>query len=460
MKLNTLNDFFNLISDNNYSNYKLNDNLYSLKFDDFFKEVKENSQNIYANYGTKKRFFIKANNNIFFVKALFSIICSGNIAIPINPDINNEKINELKDKFNIECIIEEKIPDIKLNGNILPDISSKNPAIALFTSGTTGESKLVLMSHENILFNSYSVIESMNISNPKNIGIILPLYHSFALITQLITTFITGGNIYFAPKTKHYNDFSEFILKNNINTLAGVPTNFKMILFGEKKQYPNIEHITIAGASLDKNLAEQISQRFINAELWVGYGLTEAGPRVTAINCKNQKFNQGSVGKPIKGVEISIKDNEILVKSDSNMICYLDDIDSTSNKIINNYLYSGDTGFIDEDGYLYITGRKDDIFISSGEKISPILIEKILNNHPDIINSAVFGENDSIIGQKIIALVKLKNNIKSKDLLIHCSKLLDKHQIPHKFFKVNELPMTPNGKIMRRELPLWKKEKI
>ncbi|MFN8577058.1 MAG: class I adenylate-forming enzyme family protein [Candidatus Sericytochromatia bacterium] len=455
---NTLDQILENLNNKKYSNYIINDGLESISFFDFFSRVKENISSIKV---SSKRFFIKANNDIFFIESLFSIIFSGNIAIPINPEFTKEKIDFLKEKFNIDYIIYDSFPKINENNNDFK-ISSETPALAIFTSGTTGEAKAVLMSHKNILFNAYSVIKTMNISNPENIGIILPLYHSFALITQLITSFITGANIYLLPKTNNYKDFSDFIIKNKINTMAGVPTNFKMLLFGENKEYPNVKHITIAGASLDKKLAEKIHKSFFNSEIWVGYGLTEAGPRVTAINYNDPKFHNGSVGKSINGVEIIVKDNDILINSKSNMICYLDDKDSTDKKIIDSYLYSGDTGYIDEDGYLYITGRKDDIFISSGEKISPLIIEKVLNYHPNIVNSAIFGEYDDILGKRIIAVVKLKDEsiIKAKDLLLHCSNLLEKHQIPHKFFKTNELPMTPNGKIMRRELPKCQKEKI
>lgn len=462
MRLKTLQDFLDNQS-NEYNNSLIKDNSSSLSFKNLFQKIKLNSQNIYNNFGTQKRFLIAANNNIFFTEALLSVICSGNIAIPVNPELNENQISQLINKFHIDYYIKDKLPDISNKDlNPLPDLLPETPALALFTSGTTGEAKLVVMSHENILFNAYSVIKTMNLSKPENLGLILPLYHSFALITQLITTLLTGGNIFFAGNNKYYDELSEFIIKNQINTIAGVPTNFKMLLFGQDKKYDSVKHITVAGASLDKNLAEEIKKSFFNAEIWVGYGLTEAGPRVTAINYNDPKFLKGSVGKPINEVEIKLLNNEILVKSQSNMIEYLDDSDATNKKINHGYLYSGDTGFIDEEGYLYITGRKDDIFMSGGEKISPLLIEKVINHHPDIANCAVFGEEDQIMGKRIIAVIKLKEEkkIRAKELLIHCSGLLDKNQIPHKFFKTEELPMTPNGKIMRKELPLCRKEKI
>ncbi len=456
-------DFFELltklaVSDN--SNFIKDENSIST-FSELARESIANAKKIFANFGTGKRFFISADHSVFFVEAFLSVAASGNIAIPVNPSLPTEQLKDLAHKFKIDYIIEDHYPQMKKIFKI-PELSGDNGAMALLTSGSTGDSKAVVLSHLNILANAASVIESMNIENPGTVALMLPLYHSFALVTQMVTTLLTGGQILMVPDFELPGELIKFIIQNQINTIAGVPTSFKLLLMGNTLKFEHLKHITIAGAALDAALSVEIKKAFPNASLWVGYGLTEAGPRVTAISDNQPEFVHGSVGKPIKGVELKIIDDEVLVKSPSIMVKYLDDKKTTAKKIIDGWLHTGDLGRLDENGHLYITGRKDDIFISGGEKISPLAIERILNKHPDIFSSAVSGENDPIMGSRIIALLQLRESkkIKIRDVIEHCQKHLEHHLVPHKFFKVNALPLTPNGKLKRKELPLCQKEKI
>jgi long-chain acyl-CoA synthetase len=429
----------------------------TLSFNEVFSNAINLAKSIYAIKGKGNRLLVPAFHNIRFVQTLLAIIFSGNIAVPVNPNLPAEQLKKITDKFKIE-----NIPDFVKQGDFLPEIKPDDPALVILTSGSTGEPKAVSLTHHGILANALSVIKSMGLEKPGKIAIMLPLYHSFALVTQLITTLISGGQIYLVPEFKFPGELIQFINDNKIETLAGVPTNFKMILMGNELVFSLVKHITVAGAALEPVFAQRIKKAFPNASLWVGYGLTEAGPRVTAINDSEPAFKLGSVGKPIEDVEIKIKNHQVLVKSPSVMAGYLDDQKTTSEKIIAHWLYTGDLGQIDKNGYLFISGRKDDIFISGGEKISPLSIEKIINKYPGVNTSAVYGEPDSILGNKIIALIQTKENVimKPKDLLLHCRKFLENFLVPHKFMKVTSLPLTANGKLQRKELSQCQKEKL
>lgn len=434
-----------------------------------FSEILNNSQklakNIYSGTGksdSPKRILIPAFHSKLFVESLLAVMFSGNLAIPVNPFLTQGQLKKIKRKFKINYILDKSFPEPGKKKGKLPEIYPDDPAFALLTSGSTGEPKAVALTQKNIFSNAFSVIKTMKLENPGKIAIILPLYHSFALVTQLITTLITGGQIFMAPDFKFPGELINFIRDNQIETLAGVPTNFKLLLMGNELSFESVKHITIAGSSLDPVFAENINKAFPNAKLWVGYGLTEAGPRVTAINDSEPAFKFGSVGKPVAQVMVKIENNEVLVKSPSIMKGYLDDQKTTDQKIIAQWLHTGDLGRIDENGYLYIKGRKDDIFSSGGEKISPLTIERILNKHPAIHSSAVYGKPDSILGNKIIALIQFREDLSVRpgDLLVHCQKYLENYLIPHKFMKVESLPLTSNGKLQRKELPLCQKEKL
>jgi long-chain acyl-CoA synthetase len=431
-----------------------------------FSEIITNAlilaRSIYSNIGKNKRIAVPAFHSVRFVESLLAVMFSGNICIPVNPHLTPEQLKKIVWKFKIDDVIDQSFSGTETGNISLPEIIPEDIAIALLTSGSTGEPKAVALTQQNIFSNALSVIKSMKLENPGKVAIILPLYHSFALVTQLITTLITGGSIYMVPEFKFPGELINFIRDNNIETIAGVPTNFKLLLMGNELIFESVKHITIAGSSLDPGFAENIKKAFPNSEIWVGYGLTEAGPRVTAINDSEPQFKLGAVGRPVDRVQVKINNHEVIVKGPSIMKEYLDDPLTTSEKITNKWLHTGDLGFLDQEGYLYIKGRKDDIFSSGGEKISPLTIERIINKYPEVHSSAVYGEEDSILGNKIIALVQLKEGklLRPKDLLEHCRKYLENYFVPHKFFKVTSLPLTPNGKLQRKELPKCPKEKF
>jgi long-chain acyl-CoA synthetase len=447
---------------NKYDKCFIKDQTGKSSFSEIFINSSDLAKNIFSQNGKNKRYLIPAYHNTFFVESLLAVILSGNIAIPVDPDLTGEHLKKITKKFKIDFIFDKPFPASENQADMLPEIKPDDSVLALLTSGSTGEPKAVVSTIRNILSNAFSVITTMQLENPGKVAIILPLYHSFALVTQLITTLITGGQIFMTPDFKFPGELIDFIVENQIETIAGVPTNFKMLLMGNGIKFESVKHITVAGAALDPVFADNMKNSFPNAKIWVGYGLTEAGPRVTAINDSEPEFKLGSVGRPIDKVDIKIKNNEVLVKGPSIMKGYLDDQKTTYRKIINEWLYTSDLGKIDENGYLYIIGRKDDVFNSGGEKISPLTIERVLNKHPAIHFSAVYGETDPVLGNKIIALIQTEENVSllPKDLLIYCKKHLENYLIPHKFMKVKSLPLTSNGKLQRKELPLCQKKKL
>lgn len=410
-------------------------------------------------FGKNHRFLIYAHNSVSFAKELLSIIYSENLPLVVNPHYSEKKIQQLIEKFKVNFVVNNN--ELKIINAEQSEKVFLGACIGIFTSGSTGDEKAVILKNEALLANVKAVIETMNLHEPENVGVLLPMYHSFALVTQFFTTLLTGGKIFF-NNNSFAGNISTFITNNQINSLAGVPTTFKTLLLGQDEIFNNVKHITVAGASLDPIFAKQIKTFFPNSQLWVGYGLTEAGPRVTAIEYDDPNFEKGSVGKAITGVEIKTsKIGEILVKSDSNMNFYLDDETATKTKLINDFLHSGDLGKVDSEGYLYVIGRSDDVFMSGGEKISPLLIERILNTHEKVEHAYIYGENDDFLGKKIVAVVKFKSEIASaKELYQHCLKHLERFFVPKIFYQVANFPMTHNGKIKRKDLEWWEKKKL
>lgn len=326
-------------------------------------------------------------------------------------------------------------------------------ALVLFTSGSSGLPKGVVMSHAGILANIQAVAANMELAEPASVAIMLPLHHSFALITQLLLTLATGGDIHLLPPQWLPGERLEYLQAQRIQRLAGVPTHFRLLL-DQAGQLPNLKHIKVAGAALEQSLAQQIRQACPAARLWVGYGLTEAGPRVSAISDVDPRFFSSSVGQALEGVELRLRNEVLEIKSPALMLGYLDQPEVTAAVLQGGWLSSGDRASL-EAGYLYILGRQDDIFQVAGEKIAPLEIEGILLGHPQIRAVAVYGQPDALLGNQIAALVQGEASL--ADLRRYARQQLPPEKRPQSWYAVSELPLTPNGKLKRKELPQWPK---
>ena len=329
-----------------------------------------------------------------------------------------------------------------------------DPALVLFTSGSSGQPKGVVLSHAAILANLKAIAVSMNLSEPASVAIMLPLHHSFALVTQLLLTLYTGGEIHLLPTALMPGERVRYLQSHQIERLAGVPTHFRLLCSDPELKLPHLRHIKVAGAALDQGLAAQILALAPRAELWVGYGLTEAGPRVTAISHHDPLFFRGSVGKPIAGVQLRIEDSEVYIRSESNMLAYLDQPDLSAERFSEGWLCSGDCGSL-EGEYLYLDGRKDDVFQSAGEKIAPLEIENMLQACVGVEAVAVYGEADPALGHRIAACIQGTASL--RDLRQYVRLCLAPEKRPQVWYAVDNLPQTANGKLKRKELPTWPK---
>jgi long-chain acyl-CoA synthetase len=193
------------------------------------------------------------------------------------------------------------------------------------------------------------------------------------------------------------------------------------------------------------------------------YGLTEAGPRVTAQRIGECKNKTGSVGKPIRGVSLIIKDQEgracqsgetgrIFVKSPSLMLGYWNDPESTSGKMIDGWLDTGDLGYGDEDGELFILGRADEVIIRGSHNIDPYRIENVIRKIPGVANCIVFGIPDPIDGQRVVCSIQKEEGVlvEHQKVMACCREYLAPYECPQVICEWAEIPLTPSGKLSRK----------
>lgn len=326
--------------------------------------------------------------------------------------------------------------------------SPQSPALVLFTSGSSGQSKGVVHSHAGLLSNIRGVQAHMQKLSPQKMGILLPLHHSFALITQLLLGLVSQVEIYLLNPAALPGQQVSLLQSQQIDSLAGVPTQFQMLMQGEC--FPDLKQITIAGAALTPDLAQGILKACPQADLWVGYGLTEAGPRVSGIHHQDPAFAQGGVGTALPGVQLKIVNGELWIKSPSQMLGYLDQgpLDAQS------WLKTRDHASLNQ-GQLSIQGRCDEILIVAGEKVAPLEIERVLSQVPGVAQVAIYGLPDDLLGHLPVALIQPSQPLSIQTLRQHCQQHLASYKQPRRWAQVSQLPLTANGKLKRKELPQW-----
>ena len=474
-------------------------------YNDFYNDVTLMSNYLSNNYKNKHIALIGENSYNYLV-LFFSIIISKNVAVLIDKDLSKEKIQELLKKSDSKVLFYSKdycdidglekkyksyfIEDIeniiKTNKDLsFKDNKAKNECrVIFFTSGTTGANKGVMLSEKNILSDIYG---ASSLFKPDGLVFsCLPFHHAFGLITSILKPFYYGVPVFLnhslkyltnelkssAPNTmfvvpvfieNFYKQIwknarltkKDYMLKTMIklsNSLLKVGIDLRSYLFKSitKNFGGNLKYIICGGAFLDKKYVKWF--RSIGIEILNGYGITECSP-VLAVN-RNEYYKDGSVGQVVRGATIKIENNEILVKGDIVMLGYYKDEQATKEVMKKGYFNTGDFGYLDEEGFLYITGRKKNLIIlSNGENISPEVIEEKLSKDKGVCEVIVY-EKDNKLLASIYPTEEYFGNTSYFNGLIYKynSKVPKNHQISSVTLRTEEFPKNNNRKILRSKV--------
>jgi long-chain acyl-CoA synthetase len=340
-------------------------------------------------------------------------------------------------------------------------------AVLLYTSGTTGRPKGVMLTHGNLYANSINGRDTAGDSDRGDVGLsVLPLSHSYGL-SLLVSGWVserTGKAILhrWFDLAKVFQDIEKY----KVNTMAGVPTMYLYMLHypdADKYDTSSMSFWLVGAAPMPQEKLKEFEEKF-GGEMFVAYGLTEASPGVAAQR-ETLPRKQGSVGPAMENVEMRIFDEddkelpageagEVVVRGKNVMKGYFKMPDETAAALKNGWLHTGDIGYVDEDGHLYIVERKKDLIIRGGFNIFPKDIEEILYRHADVAEAAVVGKSDELMGEEVSAYVVLKPGAKATEgeLIDYCREHLAKYKCPSHVEFLDEMPKTPIGKIQKKEL--------
>jgi long-chain acyl-CoA synthetase len=344
------------------------------------------------------------------------------------------------------------------------DRERTDTAVVLYTGGTTGVPKGVMLSHENINAAIHTVVYNERSVETDRALCFLPFNHVFGQMHIMNATILSAGCLEMMPAFD-MDKVLEAMRKGRVTKFFAVPTIYVRLLALDrlKQRLGAVRYCLSAAASMAAEIVKQWKER-TGLSIYEAYGMTEAAPTVTYNHY--HKHVIGSVGTEVPGVEIQLRDEtgnqvgegergEICVRGPNIMEGYLNDPEGTRAAFWNmGWFRSGDVGQFDEDGYLYIVDRIKDMIITGGENVYPKEVEDVLYRHPAVSEAAVLGMPDPEWGERVTAFIvpKRGEEVDPKSMKSFLREYLSPFKIPKEYFVVDELPKNAAGKILKREL--------
>ena len=341
--------------------------------------------------------------------------------------------------------------------SVCPD--AEDIATIIFTSGTTGKSKGVMLTQNNLASN----VEAVKITAEPGTAVlsVLPIHHAFCLVMDWLKGFSLGATLCINDSLLHMvRNMSIFkpeimlmvpmMIETIYKRLAAADPSIPKAVLAEKVFGGKLRIIFTGGAHLDPYYIDRFAE--YGVEVLEGYGMSECSPVISNNTLENNK--KGSIGKPLENAEIRFENGEILVKGSSVMKGYYQMPDETAETLKDGWLHTGDLAYQDEEGYIFIVDRLKDMIITGGENVYPREVEEALYHHPAVQENAVVGVPDKLRGQAVCAYLVLKEGAAATkpQLRRFLMERLASYKVPKYFFFCEQLPKNGTGKVMKTAL--------
>ena len=438
-----------------------------------------------------------------FVISLLGILRAGAVAMPLNRFLKAPELaailrdgmprlllsepefadrlpalkRELGPEFEIACF-DGAVPDTarplpRLDqgpaaASLPPPGRPEDLALLVYTSGTTGHPKGVMLPHRSVVSNLRGCLQAMHVRRSDRFTLLLPMFHSFMLTVCQFLPLCTGLSIVLVRSLNPPRNIIVEMIRHRATILVGVPALFQALTQAEIPWFARLLLLRLRVAvSGSAPLAGAVLQRFetqMRIPLLEGYGLTEAAP-VVALAPLDGPRKPGSVGRPLPGVEVGILDpagrllppgepGEIAVRGPNVMQGYWHQPAETEQSLRDGWLHTGDVGLLDADGHLFIQDRKKDMLLVRGQNVYPREIEEVLHRAPGVCEAAVVGRADEKRGEVPVAFVVLQPGATTSQasLRAHCREQLADYKLPRLYRIVDALPRTGTGKVDKKAL--------
>jgi long-chain acyl-CoA synthetase len=345
-------------------------------------------------------------------------------------------------------------------------VANDEHVLTQYTAGTQGRPKGVMLTAGNLEAQVDMIVDTLPVTRGERVLCVLPLFHSFALNGLLHSALRCGVTVVMHPRFE-LESCIRSLAQDNIHLFAGVPTMYKYLLHhpeAEQLTFPSLRYCITASSAMPLKVMEEFERRF-GVPIFDSYGLTETTVGASGNRPGAGGRKLGSVGLPYKGVEIKAVDKggddlpvgqlgELAIRGPQVMLGYLNMPESTAEVLVEGWFYSGDIGYVDEDGFVYITDRKKDMIIKGGYNVSPREIEEVIYRLPDIAEASVVGMHCDVKGELIYAAVVVKPGrfLAEETLREHLRTHLARYKQPERYLFLDDLPKGANGKILKRKL--------
>ena len=454
-----------------------------------------------AKSGAKQgdRAILIADNTCFWLAAYLGIIGAGLVCVPVPPASSTEDLQHILGVTEPICAFLEAKFAVKFSGlwNLphlftdipvdlpnhssvtslsdiekadgesvpLPEIGGNDLAALMFTSGSTGKPRGVMVSHQNIIANTNSIIEYLSLTSADRIMAVLPFHYCFG--TSLLHTHLrVGGSVVVDPRFMYPEVVLQRMQATGCTGFAGVPSHYQILLRRSKlarMNFPKLRYVQQAGGQLAPTFIKELREALPGKQIFIMYGQTEATARLSYLPPDVLDTKIGSVGRGIPGVALSVLDEndnpvkpgdtgEIVANGENVCLGYWRDQEESAHCFRDGRLRTGDLATVDEDGFIYIVDRAKDFLKCGGKRVSCRQLENALLGFPELLEVAVVGVPDEVLGEAAVAHVVLRNpksGPTADDIKNFCREHLAPAFIPKHFVILSALPKNSSGKVLK-----------
>jgi len=448
-----------------------------------------------------ERVLLADDNSLFWVASYLGVLRAGLVCVPLPASVSAEDLDYILDttaarfafvnaRFaamhsgrwkQTQLVTNREMPSLsnalsfgKLtnershNSDDLPDVEPDDLASLMFTSGSTGRPRGVMVSHRNIIANTQSIVEYLHLTNSDRIMTVLPFHYCFG--TSLLHTHLSvGASLVIDPRFMYPEKVLERMAETECTGFAGVPSHFQILLRKSslrKKTFPHLRYVQQAGGHLAPSVVRELREALPAAQIFVMYGQTEATARLSYVPPEHLDMKLGSIGKAIPGVTLRVLDEsgtevapgqigEIVAEGANVTRGYWREPEESARCFRNGKLYTGDLGTVDDDGFIYVVDRAKDFLKCGGKRVCCRQVEETLLEFDELLEAAVIGVKDDILGEAVKAFVVSRNS--HLDGLEHrvlefCKEHLAHQLIPKEVVVLSSLPKNSAGKVLKLKL--------
>ena len=341
------------------------------------------------------------------------------------------------------------------------------PALILYTSGSTGAPRGVVQTFRNVDANARSIVQYLGLTADDRALVILPLYYCYGR-SVLQTHLLAGGSLFLDGRFAFPGVVLDALESERCTGFAGVPLTFEIVrrqVDFSARSFSTLRYLTQAGGAMAPETIDWVRRSFAPARLFVMYGQTEATARLSYLPPDRAEDKRGSIGIAIPGVDLRVVDEtarelpvgetgHLVARGDNVTLGYLDEPEETAAILHDGWLWTGDLASRDADGFIFHRGRSKEILKIGGHRVSPIEIEHVIAEHPDVAEAAVIGTPDPLMGELPAAFVVARAGqpLDAAELRAFCRARMPAYRVPARFTVVPSLPRNEAGKLLRARL--------